>query len=93
MLNAVASDFVRSGHLVVLRSTTRPRQTRLKKAVRQRLKRMGVILMTEEDMWRYKRESQRRDIAALIAGTMSDADVNWFAGGIARYAKILGQLF
>jgi len=49
--------------------------------------------MSAEDMWKYKRENQRRDIDGLKSGTVSSDDVNWFAGGIARRAKLIGSLF
>lgn len=52
-----------------------------------------TIVLSAEDIWNYKRENQRRDIESLKAGTMSSDDVNWFAGGIARRAKLSGSLF
>jgi hypothetical protein len=52
-----------------------------------------TIVLSAEDIWKYKRENQRRDIEGLMAGTVSSDDVNWFAGGIARKAKLVGSLF
>ena len=54
---------------------------------------MRTVVMSAEDMWKYKRENQRRDIDGLKSGTVSSDDVNWFAGGIARRAKLIGSLF
>ena len=51
------------------------------------------VTMDASDMWREKRERQRQDMAALESGELSSEDVNWFAGGIARKAKIIGPLF
>ena len=52
-----------------------------------------TVVISAEDMWKNKRENQRRDIEGLKAGTMSSDDVNWFAGGIAHRAKLIGSLF
>jgi hypothetical protein len=43
-------------------------------------------------MWRHKRDNQRRDIEGLKTGELTSDDVNWFAGGIARKAKLGGSL-
>jgi hypothetical protein len=45
-----------------------------------------------DEMWREKRARQAADLAGLHSGELSNDDVNWFAGGIARNAKIVGDL-
>lgn len=52
-----------------------------------------TVVISEEEMWKSKREKQLQDIEGLKDGTLSPDDVNWFAGGVARRAKIIGSLF
>lgn len=54
---------------------------------------VSTVVMSAEQMWKNKREKQRQDIDELKAGTLSGNDVSWFAGGVARRAKIIGSLF
>lgn len=51
-----------------------------------------TVVMSAEEMWKYKREKQREDIEGLKNGTLSPDDANWFSGGLARRAKIIGYL-
>lgn len=51
-----------------------------------------VVTLAESEMWASKRKNQRRDIAGLNSGELSNDDVNWFAGGVARKAKVIGSL-
>jgi hypothetical protein len=51
-----------------------------------------AVVMAESEMWASKRKNQRRDIAGLNSGELSNDDVNWFAGGVARKAKVIGSL-
>jgi hypothetical protein len=53
--------------------------------------RVGALAASE--LWCYKRENQRRDIAGLKSGALAHDDVNWFSGGVARKAKVIGSLF
>ena len=52
-----------------------------------------VVTMAASEMWSYKRKNQRRDIAGLNSGELTHDDVNWFSGGVARNAKVIGSLF
>ena len=52
-----------------------------------------TVVMSAEEIWKYKRENQRKDIAGLQDGTLSGSDVSWFSGGVARRAKIIGSIF
>lgn len=45
-----------------------------------------------DEMWREKHARQAADLAGLRSGELSNDDVNWFAGGIARNAKVIGDL-
>ena len=56
-------------------------------------KTVRVVALAASEMWRYKRENQRRDIADLKSGALVHDDVNWFSGGVARKAKVIGSLF
>ena len=47
----------------------------------------------EAEMWAEKRARQAADLAGLQSGALTPDDLNWFAGGIARNAKIKGDLF
>jgi hypothetical protein len=51
-----------------------------------------VVTMAESEMWASKRTNQRRDIAGLNSGELTNDDVNWFSGGVARKAKVIGSL-
>jgi len=52
-----------------------------------------VVTLAASEIWHYKRENQRRDIAGLNSGALAHDDVNWFSGGVARNAKVIGSLF
>ncbi|MBK1683113.1 hypothetical protein [Rhodoferax fermentans] len=52
-----------------------------------------TLVMCSADMWEQKRANQRQDIEGLKAGTVSSNEVNWFAGGVARRAKLIGSIF
>lgn len=47
---------------------------------------------TEQSMWAEKRARQAVDIARLESHELDIDDVSWFAGGVARSAKIRGDL-
>ena len=53
---------------------------------------IDVISASVAEMWAAKRARQAADIAGLNSGELTADDVNWFAGGIARKAKV-GPLF
>lgn len=65
---------------------------RLQKALRERARTLRVVTLSESQMWAQKRSRQRSDLDALDKGLLSNNDVNWFASGVARRAKILGSL-
>lgn len=48
--------------------------------------------MPADEMWKCKRERQRADIEGLKSGALTADDVSWFAGEIARNARIIGSL-
>lgn len=52
-----------------------------------------VIRATESEMWRYKRECQARDVANANSGALTSEQMNWFAGGVARRAKLVNSPF
>jgi len=52
-----------------------------------------VVALATSEIWRYKHENQRRDIAGLKSSALAHDDVNWFSGGVARKAKVVGSLF
>ena len=52
-----------------------------------------TVVLSEEEMWKNKRERQRQDIEGLKDGTLSGNNVSWFSGGVARRAKIIGSIF
>lgn len=46
-----------------------------------------------EDLWKFKRERQRADIARVKSGATSTEQMNWFSGGRARKAKLVNSPF
>lgn len=54
---------------------------------------MRVVALAASEIWRFKRENQRRDIAGLKSGALAHDDANWFSGGVARKAKVIDSLF
>ena len=50
------------------------------------------LTMPADEMWKCKRERQRADIEGLKSGALTADAVSWFAGGIARNARIVGSL-
>jgi hypothetical protein len=57
------------------------------------VKHVRVVTLAASEIWRYKRENQRRDIEGLKSGALTHDDVNWFSGGVARKATVIGSLF
>jgi len=51
------------------------------------------VRVPESEMWAEKRERQAADLAGFASGELSADDVNWFAGGVARNAKVLTSHF
>lgn len=57
-----------------------------------RLALSNCIHLPETEMWKDKRRRQAADFQGLQTGELTSDDVNWFAGGVARNAKINGDL-
>ena len=78
--------------------TSMSNQLRAKKASSSRKAASGdeavrEVTLDASEMWRYKRENQRRDIEGLKSGVLTPDNVSWFSGGVARRAKVIGSLF
>ena len=46
-----------------------------------------------EDLWKFKRERQRADIARVKSGATSAEQLSWFSGGSARKARLVNSPF
>lgn len=46
-----------------------------------------------EELWKFKRKRQRADIASVKSGAVRTEQMNWFAGGMARKAKLVDSPF
>ncbi len=46
-----------------------------------------------EELWKFKRDRQRADFASVKSGATSTDQMNWFAGGRARKAKLVNSPF
>lgn len=45
----------------------------------------------DADLWKFKRQRQKADMASAQAGRLSQDKLNWFSGGKARRLKIVGS--
>lgn len=45
----------------------------------------------DADLWTFKRQKQRRDMAAGAEGKVTQDQLNWFSGGKARRLKLIGS--
>ena len=52
---------------------------------------MHIEAASAEDLWKFKRERQRADIARVKSGAASTQEMNWFSGGRARKAKLVNS--
>jgi hypothetical protein len=43
----------------------------------------------DEDLWRFKRQRQEADLAALVEGRVTQDQLSWFSGGKARKLKVI----
>mgnify|MGYP000429108815 CR=1 FL=1 len=50
---------------------------------------LEVEFVSEQHLWAFKREQQRRDIAALESGRLTENDTSWFSGGRARAFRLI----
>lgn len=42
----------------------------------------------DSDLWKFKRQRQKADLASVRAGRLSQDQLSWFSGGKARRLKI-----
>lgn len=51
----------------------------------------AVSVVTEHELWAFKRKLQARDLRHVRAGRLSGSQLSWFSGGKAKAARLVNS--